>query len=130
MTQNASLHTLSFAHLIAMGAAITLHGLVGSETTSYREIALHAAKDMAKLLSSLDSIGDSILHSSTGIVITMAIRTLLEDMSTRREDESLAWIEAINLSHIDVLRGRLASLSATLPALRNHLASIDAQLAS
>jgi len=69
MTQNASLHTLSFAHLIAMGAAITLHGLVGSETTSYREIALHAAKDMAKLLSSLDNIGDSILHSSTGVRI-------------------------------------------------------------
>jgi hypothetical protein len=69
MTQNASLHTLSFAHLIAMGAAITLHGLVG-ETTSYREIALHAAKDMAKLLSSLDNIGDSILHSSTGVRIS------------------------------------------------------------
>jgi hypothetical protein len=69
MTQNASLHTLSFAHLIAMGATITLHGLVGSETTSYREIALHAAKDMAKLLSSLDNIGDSILHSSTGVKI-------------------------------------------------------------
>jgi len=50
----------------------------------------------------------------------MAIRTLLEDMSARREDESLAWIEAINLSHIDVLRSRLASLSARLPALRKY----------
>jgi hypothetical protein len=50
----------------------------------------------------------------------MAIRTLLEDMSAPREDESLVWTEAINLSRIDVLRGRLASLSVALPALRKY----------
>ena len=51
----------------------------------------------------------------------MAIRILLEDMSTRREDDSSVWTEMINLSHIDVLRGRLASLSVTFPTLRKYL---------
>ena len=85
----------------------------------------------------------------------MAIRILLEDMSARREDDPSIWTGMINLSHIDVLRDRLASLSVTLPALRKStyfadfpeqcmmfgvtnfsfckgalLASIDAQLAS
>jgi hypothetical protein len=68
-TQNANLHTLSFAHMIAMGAAITLHGLAGLETAGHREIALRAAKDMAKLLSALDNVSDSILHSSVGVSV-------------------------------------------------------------
>lgn len=53
-----------------MGAAIALHGLVGLETANCREIASHAAKDMAKLLSALDNVSDPVLHSSIGVSIS------------------------------------------------------------
>lgn len=77
-TQTASLHTLSFAHMISMGAVITLHGLAGLQTAGYLEIALRAAKDMAKLLSALDNVNASILHSSVGVSIPNIDRCVQE----------------------------------------------------
>lgn len=133
--RDGTLHTISFAHANVLGASILLHVILGSEAASYQEIACRAAKDMAQLVSSLEETNDDVLHSSIGvrhvsqytipgliagvvqIVITMAIRVLVDEMTARRASD----LAMVNLSHIDVLRDRLESMARKLPGLRKHL---------
>lgn len=118
------LHTLSFAHANVLGASILLHIILGSEAASYQEIACRAAKDMAQLVSSLEETDDDVLHSSIGIIITMAIRVLVDEMTVRKASD----LAMVNLSHIDVLRDRLESMAKKLPGLRPRLSEIEARL--
>lgn len=67
IVRNAALHTLSHAHLVALGAIILLHGMLECEAASHQEIAFRAAKDAAKLISTLESVDDAVLHSSVGV---------------------------------------------------------------
>lgn len=122
--RDGTLHTLSFAHANVLGASILLHVILGSEAASYQEIACRAAKDLAQLISSLEETDDDVLHGSIGIIITMAIRVLVDEMTARRASD----LAMVNLSHIDVLRDRLESMSRKLPGLRPRLSEIEARL--
>jgi hypothetical protein len=141
---NAAIHTLSLVHVYAAAGAILLHDVVRERAASHREFMHRAAKDIAKVISISEAVDDAVLSISFVVsiyvsrgcanqspveinnswdyfyfqrILPVAIRVLSDDLEA---EATAQWTDLISLSHIDVLRKRLASLRTRHPNLQAY----------